>query len=329
MSSRHTEIQRRGLFASPLLLAPFALGQPALAQDFPARPLRLLVPFAPGGFTDILARYIADQLGRALGQPVVVENRPGAGGSIAAEQVAKAAPDGHTLLLASVAVFAINPALYPSLPYDPAALALVDVVATQPNILLANPASGIGSVPELIAAAKAKPGTIAYASNGNGSVTHLTMAMLAAEAGIELLHVPYRGSAPGLVDLVAGRVQVMFDGAGTALPQVAGGAARAIGLSWDRRLAELPDVPPISATLPGFDMSAWFALAGHAGMPGPVMTELRRAVGQILASEPFLRLLKERQAEPVRIGGADLPAFVAAERGRWAEAVRRSGARVE
>jgi tripartite-type tricarboxylate transporter receptor subunit TctC len=320
--------RRRGILAASLL-ASLSAGRPAAAQEFPARPLRLLVPFAPGGFTDILARYIADRLGAALGQPVVVDNRPGAGGNIAAEMVAKAQPDGHTLLLASVAVFAINPALYPILPYDPAELGIIGVAATQPNILLAWPEAGIGSVPELIAAARAKPGSIAYASNGNGSVTHLTAAMLAAQAGIELLHVPYRGSAPGLADLIAGRVQIMFDGAGTALPQVRGGTARAIGLSWNRRLSELPDVPAISETLPGFDMSSWFALAGHAAMPAPAMARLADEVGRILGSDAFLRLLKERQAEPVRVSAAELPAFVAGERARWAEAVRRSGAKVE
>jgi tripartite-type tricarboxylate transporter receptor subunit TctC len=226
-------------------------------------------------------------------------------------------------------VFAINPALYPSLPYDPAELGIIGVAATQPSILLAYPGAGIGSVPELIQAAKARPGAIAYASNGNGSVTHLTAAMLAAQAGIELLHVPYRGSAPGLADLIAGRVQIMFDGAGTALPQVKGGTARAIGLSWKQRLADLPDVPAIAETLPGFDMSSWFALAGHATMAPPTMARLRAELGRILGSEPYLRLLKERAAESVSVSEAQLPGFLVAERARWAEAVRRSGAKVE
>lgn len=317
-------IRRRVLLAAPALLSA-----PARAQDFPARPLRILVPFAAGGFTDILARFIGERLSAALGQAVVIDNRPGAGGTIAAEMVARATPDGHTLLLASVAVFAINPALYPSLPYAPEELGLLGVVATQPNILLANPATGIGSVPDLVARARAQPGAIAYASNGNGSVTHLTAAMLAAEAGIELLHVPYRGSAPGLVDLVAGRVQVMFDGAGTALPQVQGGQARAIGLSWNRRLAELPDVPAIAETLPGFDMSSWFALATASASPAPARARLRAELAAVLASEAYARLLRERAAEPMDVAPEAFPAFLAAERTRWAEAVRRSGARVD
>lgn len=329
MSSRHTEIQRRGLLATPLMLSALGLATPALAQGFPTRPLRILVPFAPGGFTDILGRYLSDRLSQALGQPVVVENKPGAGGNIAAEQVTKAPADGHTLILASVSVFAINQALYASLPYDPADLAILGVVATQPNILLAWPGLGVNSVPELIAAAKAKPGAIAYGSFGVGSVSHLTAAMLAAEAGVEMLHVPYRGSAPAQADLIAGRVQVLFDGAGTALPQVRAGNARAIGLSWNQRLAELPDVPSIAETLPGFDMSSWFALAGHAGMPAASLARLRLELGRILESDAYLRLLKERQAEPVPVPAAELPAFLAAERTRWAEAVRRSGAKVE
>jgi tripartite-type tricarboxylate transporter receptor subunit TctC len=311
---------RRTLLAGPALLA-----RPARAQ----RPTRLLVPFAAGGFTDILARFLAEPLGAALGAPVVVENRPGAGGTIAAEMVAKAPPDGSTLILASVAVFAINPALYPALPYAPDDLALAGVVATQPNILLAHPGAGFDSVAGLVAAARARPGAIAYASNGNGSVTHLTASMLAAQAGIDLLHVPYRGSAPGLLDLAAGRVQIMFDGAGTALPQVQAGHARAIGLSWNRRLGALPDVPAISETLPGFDMSSWFALATHAATPPPALAKLRAEVAAITAAAPFRRLLAERAAEPMDVPVADFPAFLAAERTRWAEAVRRSGAKVE
>jgi tripartite-type tricarboxylate transporter receptor subunit TctC len=311
---------RRSLLAAPVLLAA-----PARAQ----RPIRLLVPFAAGGFTDILARFLAEPLGAALGGTVVVENRPGAGGNIAAEIVAKAPPDGSTLLLASVAVFAINPALYPTLPYAPDDLALAGVVATQPNILLAHPGAGFDSVPGLIAAARARPDAIAYASNGNGSVTHLTAAMLAAQAGISLLHVPYRGSAPGLLDLAAGRVQVMFDGAGTALPQVQAGHARAIGLSWNRRLSALPDVPAISETLPGFDMSSWFALATHAATPAPALARLRAETAAITASPGFRRLLAERSAEPMDVPAASFPTFMTAERARWSEAVRRSGARVE
>jgi tripartite-type tricarboxylate transporter receptor subunit TctC len=312
-------ILRRTLLAAPALIGT------ARAQ----RQSRMLVPFAAGGFTDILARFLAEPLGAALGAPVIVENRPGAGGTIAAEMVAKAPPDGSTMILASVAVFAINPALYPTLPYAPDDLALAGVVATQPNILLAHPGAGIGSVTELIDRARERPGAIAYASNGNGSVTHLTAAMLAAQAGIELLHVPYRGSAPGLVDLAAGRVQIMFDGAGTALPQVQGGQARAIGLSWNRRLAALPDVPAISETLPGFDMSSWFALAAHSATPAPALSRLRAEVAAITAAPGFRRLLAERAAEPMDVPVDRFAPFLAAERVRWGEAVRRSGAKVE
>ena len=311
------------------MAGPAVLALPARAQTFPARPLRVLIPFAPGGFTDIMGRFLAERLTHALGQTVVIENKPGAGGSIAAEQVTSAPADGYTLLLASDAVFAINQALYAKLPYNPDDLAILGVAATQPNILLAWPGLGVGSVAELIAAAKAKPDSIAYGSFGNGSVSHLTGAMLAARAGIALLHVFYRGSAPAQTDLIAGRIQILFDGAGTALPQVQAGSVRAIGVSWNRRLAELPDVPTIAETLPGFDMASWFAFATRADVPAPVLARLREAIGAALASEAFLRFLKERQAEPVPVASADLPAFLAAARTRWAEAVQRSGARVE
>lgn len=317
-------MHRRSLLAAPALLA-----LPAHAQSFPSKPIRVLVPFAPGGFTDILGRFLADRLTPALGQSLIIENRPGAGGNIAADAVAKSAPDGHTLLLASVAVFAINGPLYGTLPYDPESFAMVGFVASQPNVLLANNDTGIDSVATLIARAKAAPESLAYASNGNGSVTHLTTALLETMAGIKLLHVPYRGSAPGLADLMGGRVQVMFDGAGTAIPQYRGGQVRAIGVSSAARAPDIPEVPAVAETLPGFDMTGWFALAAPGATPAPALDRLRSEVAVVMQSADFARLLRDRAAVKVPVPIADAGPFLAAERARWGEAVRRSGARVE
>lgn len=315
---------RRALLAAPAILA-----WPARAQDFPTKPVRILVPFAPGGFTDVLGRFIGDRLSQALGQPVVVENKPGAGGNIAAEVVVKGPADGYTLILGSVSVFAINRVLYAKLSYDPDELGVIAVVAAQPNILLAWSGLGVRTVAELIAAAKAKPGAIAYGSFGVGSVAHLTSALFAAEAGIDVLHVPYRGSTPAEADLITGRIQMLFDGGGSAMPHIQAGNAIPLGVSTIDRLADLPDIPPIADTLPGFDMPPWFGLAGHAGTPPAVMARLRDEVGRILHSEPYRRFLRDRQANLVTAALADLPAFLAAERIRWAKAVRQSGATVE
>jgi tripartite-type tricarboxylate transporter receptor subunit TctC len=317
-------MQRRALLAASALLA-----LPARAQNFPTKPIRILVPFAPGGFTDILARFLADRLAAPLGQPLVVDNRPGAGGSIAAEAVAKSPPDGHTLLLASLAVFAINRPLYGSVPYDPEGFAMLGFVASQPNVLLVGRDTGIASVAELIARARAAPESLAYASFGVGSVTHLTTAYMESVAGMKLLHVPYRGSAPGLAALMGGQVQLMFDGAGTALPLIREGRVRAIGVSSLARAGDLPDVPAIAETLPGFDMVGWFALVAPGATPAPVQDRLRRELAAVMAGADYQKLLADRAAVPVAVAPDQAAGFLASERARWEGAVRQSGAKPE
>jgi tripartite-type tricarboxylate transporter receptor subunit TctC len=324
-SKRNTmTIHRRTLLAAPALLAT-----PALAQNFPTRPIRVLVPFAPGGFTDILGRFLADRLAGPLGQPLIIENKPGAGGNIAAEQVAKSTPDGHTLLLASIAVFAINAPLYGRLPYDPESLEVVGFVASQPNVLLAGNDTRITSIAELVSRAKAAPESLAYASFGVGSVSHLTMAYMAEALGIKLLHVPYRGSAPALAALMGGEVQLLFDGAGTALPMIRAGRVRALGVTSVARAPDMPEVPAIAETLPGFDMVGWFALAAPGATPAPVLARLRAETEAVLASADFAKLLAERAAVRVPVTPDQAGAFLAGERARWAQAVRQSGAKVE
>ena len=322
-------ITRRAALA---LAGSAALAAPARAQAaFPARPLRIIVPFAAGGTTDILARAIGERLAAALGQPVVVENRGGAGGTVAGEAFARAEPDGHTLLVATASLISINKALYARLPFDPDVDFLpVAMLAQQPNVLVVNPrALPMATLPELIAHIRANPGRINYASSGTGSQLHLTGAMFSAAIGVEMTHVPYRGSAPAMTDLVAGNVPMMFDGLGTALPQVRGGTIRALGTASEGPNAALPGVPPIASVLPGFLSMNWTGLFALRGTPEAVVARIDAEARRGLAGPEMATLFRERAFDPMPIPRAELPAFLAAEGARWREAVRASGARAE
>lgn len=315
-----------------LALAGAALALPARAQaGFPNRPLRILVPFAAGGTTDILARAIGERLSAALGQPVVIDNRGGAGGTVAGEAFARAEPDGHTLLVATASLICINKALYARLPFDPDADFLpLAMLAQQPNVLVVNPrVLPMQTLPELIAHIRANPGRINYGSSGTGSQLHLTGEMFRAAVGVDMTHVPYRGSAPAMTDLVAGNVPMMFDGLGTALPQVRGGAIRALGVASERENAALPGVPPIASVLPGFLSVNWTGLFALRGTPEPVLARIDAETRKALAGAEMATLFRERAFDPMPIPRAELPAFVAAESARWREAVRASGARAE
>lgn len=314
---------------SLLLAAPACLGfgQPARAQ---ARPLRIVVPFGPGGFSDLLARHLAEALAAPLAASLVVENRPGAGGNIAAELVARAEPDGTTLLLAGQAITSINPALYARLPFDPVRdFAAVAFLAAAPNILLGGPGTPGGTLAGLVAAARAQPETLAYGSVGVGSVTHLAAAMLEAAAGIRMTHVPYRAAGQAQADLRAGRIAAMFENSGSALAAVRGGGVVALGVSSARRMAELPEVPAIAEGFPGFEADGWFALLAPAGVPEPTLARLRAATDAVAASPGFERFLAERGARPMGVAAGDAARFLAADRARWGDAVRTSGARAE
>jgi tripartite-type tricarboxylate transporter receptor subunit TctC len=314
-------------------LALLALPAMARAQGrAPARPMRLVVPFAPGGLTDILARACAEQLQPRLGQPVVVENRPGAGGNLAAEAVARAAPDGTTLLVATQGIIAINKALFARLSYDPDAdFTAIAMLAQQPNLLVVSPRAlpDVTSVAELIAKARATPGGLPYGSNGVGSFTHLSMELFRAAAGLTMTHVPYRGSAPLLTDMIAGTVGVAFDGLGTSAPQVRGGALRAIGVSGGTRFRALPEVPAIAETLPGFDASPWYGVFAPAAVPEAVQAGLEAALRGVLESPAWAAVLASREADPMPQGRATLAQMMARERARWGEAVRASGAKAD
>jgi tripartite-type tricarboxylate transporter receptor subunit TctC len=319
---------RRALLA--LLAAP-AIAQ-AQATWAPTRPLRLVVPFAPGGLTDILARACAEQLQARIGQPVVVENRAGAGGNLAAEAVARAAPDGHTLLVATQGIIAINKALFARLSYDPDAdFTPVAMLAEQPNLLVVSPRAlpEVENVAALIAKARATPGGLAYGSNGVGSFTHLSMELFRAAAGIELTHVPYRGSAPLLTDMVAGTIGFGFDGLATSAPQVRGGALRGIGVTSAARFRAMPAIPAIAETLPGFDASPWYGVFAQAALPEPVLAGLEAAFRAVLESPAWAAVLAAREADAMPQGRAALVPLMARERARWTAAVRASGARAD
>jgi len=306
-----------------------ALATPALA--FPERPVRLLVPFPAGGGADIVGRTFAELLSARLGQPVIVENRAGAGAIVGTEHVARSAPDGYTLLLGSTGPLGINPALQPNLTYSPARdFAPVGVLAYGPAVLVVNPAAlDVANLSQLIERARAAPGRIEYASPGVGNIGHLMGEMLKRQAGVDLLHVPYRGAAPALNDVMGGRVPLLFDLISSALPNIQGGRLRALGVTGPRRSGLLPDVPTIAEQgLPDFAMTSWFLVVAPAATPEPVLAVLRRAMRDILGAPAAQQKLVALGLDPAA-AGEDPVAFLATELERWAEAVRVSGARVE
>jgi tripartite-type tricarboxylate transporter receptor subunit TctC len=313
------------------------LAHPVLAQaqtgaSFPTRPIRLVVPFAPGGITDILARAAAEGLARMLGQPVVVENRAGAGGNVGSEFVARSASDGYTLLAVGPAVMGIAKPLYSRLNYDPDSdFTYLGLLGAQANVMLVSPrALPEPSLATLIAAARSKPGEVTFASSGTGSLSHLTAELFAADAGLRMVHVPYRGSPPALADLASGQVAMLFDALTTALPLHHGGQARIVGVATRERAADLPDVPSlVEAGFPSLDVPNWFGLFAPAGTPAPAVARLKQAVAEVTGSESYRALMRARSAQEVALGDRTLDAFLVAERARWAGAVQRSGARAD
>jgi tripartite-type tricarboxylate transporter receptor subunit TctC len=298
---------------------------------FPTKPLRLLVPFPPGGPTDIVARPLALLLSKDLGQQVVVENKGGAGGSIAAEAVAKSAPDGYTLLIGTVGTQAINTALYKKLPYDPMKdFTPLGLVASAPVALVANAASPFDSVEQLIAEARKRPGAITFASAGNGTPGHLTGELFSKAAGIQLKHIPYRGSAPAITDVVAGQVPLLFDPVQSVLGHVQGGRLRALAVSSADRSPALPQVHTMrEAGLRDFEAQAWWALFAPARLPAAQTALLRDRVAQIVGSEAFREKLGNLGVTPSPPLAGGFQAFNRAEIAKWGNAVRESGASVD
>jgi tripartite-type tricarboxylate transporter receptor subunit TctC len=312
--------------------ALFAFAITALGQDYPQRAIRLIVPYPPGSGTDIVARVLGQRMSESWGQPVVVENRPGAGAIVGVDAVAKAAPDGYTIGIADTGPLAINPALYPKLPYEPVRdLAPVIEVAKLPFMLVAHPSLGVSSLGELIAAAKRRPGEINYASVGNGSAVHLATELLKKMAGIDLVHIPYKGSAPALNDVFAGTTPVMFVNLLSGLPHVKSGRVRALAVGTPKRLAALPGVPTISeAGVPGYEFQAWFGIIAPAATAREIVERLNQEIGRALAATPVReRLLGEGGMEPVGGTPEQFAALIAAEKEKWGRLVRETGARVD
>ena len=299
------------------------------AQAYPSRAVRLVVPLSPGGFADIPARMLAPRLSVAFGRPFVVENRPGAGGTIGANEVAKAAPDGHTLLF-SATPHVISAHLYRNLPYDALRdFAQVSLVALGPYVLVVHPQVPANTVRELIALAKAQPGRIDYASSGNGSAQHLVSALFSTMAGIDLNHVPYKGSGSAIQDLVSGQVKVSFAGVPNVLSHLKAGRLRALAISTGKRWPELADVPTVAeAGLPGYEATLWLNLAAPAGTPTATIERLREEVGKALADPELQRQFQAAGVEVATLEPQALDAFVRAEYEKWGRVVRDTGAKV-
>ena len=306
-------------------LAPFA----AHAQSYPIKPIHIVVPFPPGGSTDLLARQIAEKLGTALRQPVIVDNRGGAGGTIGSDLVAKSAPDGYTLLMGVTGTNAISASLYPNLPYDTLKDFIpISLVVTAPLVLVRNPAFPAPTVKALVAALKAQPGSVSYGSAGNGTSMHLTGEMFKLAANVHMVHIPYRGSAGALQDLMAGQLQVMFGDFLVVYPQIQSGQLAAIAVTSKQRSALLPNVPTIAESgYPGFEALSWQGVFAPAGTPQPVIDILNREINKALASADMRTFF---EARGFTLGGstpAEFRTYVQAETAKWARIVKASGAK--
>ena len=298
----------------------------AAAQSYPTKPVKLLVGASAGGTTDTLARGIAPGMTAALGQPFVVENKPGAGGNLAAEQVATASPDGYTLLV-SYTSHTINATLYPNLPFDAVnSFTPISMIATVPSLLVGNPKVPANTLVELIVYAKANPGKLTIGIGGLGSSLHMAGDLLKRDAGVDILNVAYKGTAPAMADVIAGHVDLMFASVLTGAEQVRAGALKTFGVTAKERLRSLPDVPPIGDVVPGFESNAWFGLFGPAKLPPALTERLHTALVKALKEPQLLARLEREGASPVGNAPAEFAAFVRQDVERWAPIVKASGA---
>lgn len=297
---------------------PLAVAQtPAGAQTWPARPLRLVVPFPPGGLIDNMARLIGPRLSQELGQPVVIDNKPGAGGNLGAGEASRAAADGYTLLMASPPL-TINPALYKKLPYQPEQIAPLGLLGRVPNVLMVNPGANIQTVAELSARIKARPGQLNYASNGQGTSLHLSAELYKSKGGLFITHIPYRGAAAAMTALMANEVDMMFDNLPSALGQIQAGKLRALAVTTPQRSSVLPQVPTMAeAGLAGYQVSAWFGLAAPAGLPAAVQARLEQALERIAKQPDFMAALQKQGAEPTWLDAKSLASFMQADTTQW------------
>jgi tripartite-type tricarboxylate transporter receptor subunit TctC len=310
-----------------------AMGSLAASAAHPqsAKPLRLIVPFPPGGSTDILARALGARLGPALGQTVVIDNKPGAGGSLGATEAARAEPDGNTILMGHIGTLAVNPALYPKLPYDPMkSFVPVAWVARVPNVLVVSAASPIETLADLVNRARAQPGKLTYSSGGNGSAAHITFEYLKLKAKFFMLHVPYRGTGPSITDLIGGQVDATFTGAPAVLPHVRSARLRPLAVSSAQRLPALPDVPTVAESgYPGFDADQWYGIVAPAGTPQSAVTRLNAEINKALQQPQVVQQLAAEGAIPTPGSPTAFGELIAREIPRWAEVVKSGNVKPE
>ena len=314
-----------------VLCAVAGAAAPAFAQDFPNRPVRIVVPFAAGGGVDILTRALAQPLGERLGQQVIVDDKPGAGGNLGVDAVAKSPADGYTLVMATTGTHTINPGLYPKLPFDAERdFKPVTLIASVPNLLVVNPALGVDSAAALVALAKSKPGALSFASFGNGASNHLSGEMLKSLTGIDVAHVPYKSAPQAVTDLMAGQTAFAFVNTPLALPHVRSGKLKALAVTGARRSAATPEFPTMQeAGVPGFVVESWYGLMAPAGTPDAVIARLHKEILAVLATPEVREFFAKQGADVVTSSPAEFAAMVKTERARWADVIRTSGAKVD
>jgi tripartite-type tricarboxylate transporter receptor subunit TctC len=302
----------------------------ASAQEWPARPVRIIVPFPPGGSADLLPRAVSEKLAERWGQPVIVENRPGAAGNIGADAVFRAEPDGYTLLSAPPPPLVINRLLYQKLSYDSTQFVPITVIGAIPNVLLVHPKLGVNSVRELISLAENNPGKLNYASQGSGTTSHLTAELFKSMAGgLRITHVPYKGTAPALTDLLGGQVDMMCDNLGVSLPHVRSGKLRALAVASRKRFSALPDVPALAEVLPGFESLAWFGVVAPPKTSAAIAEKVAAGVAEAIRHPDVLKRLSELSAEPMGLSPAETGAFMRQETERWGAIIRSAGVKVD
>lgn len=328
-------LTRRGSAMAATAAATLLLhGGAAQAQtsDFPTKPVRFIVPYPPGGITDLLARKLGEKLGERWGQPVVADNRPGAGGNIAAQAAARSAPDGYTIFMGFLGTHAANASLYRDLGYDPVRdFTPIGLVAASPMVLTVHPSVPARTVAELIAYARANPGRLTFGSSGNGGASHLALELFKSLAGVDITHVPYRGTAPVTTDLIAGRISGYFDTVITAAPSVAAGNVRALGVSLEgRRSSRMPDVPTIAeAGLPGYAFSTWLGVLGPAGLPPALVERMNRDLVAVVQAPDFVAWCAERGLETMPGTPEEFARFMAAETAKFSRLIREAGIRLD